>query len=613
MVTKPRQAKKSSRFDEPCFCTSLRPLAAALMVALCNDAFALPTDPTVVSGQAAVNTAGTTGLVVNQSSPKAAIDWRTFNVGANETVRFNQPSTAAVTVNRVTTNDPSQILGKISALGSVFLINPSGIIFGRDAVVDVGSLVASTLTANTADLMSGRYVFGVAPGGSGSVRNEGRITAAAGGSVSLIGTQVSNTGTIATPGGTAGLISGGRVNIDFDGDGLVRYQVDAGVAPALVENAGLILADGGRVALQAGTRDALLDTVLSVDGVVRARSINRRNGEIYLDGGGSGVVQVSGTLDASGATAGAGGGQVRVLGESVGLFGSARIDASGETSGGTVLIGGNFQGGGVEHNATRSYIGSGASISADATGSGNGGKVIIWADDWTRFYGSIHARGGAQGGDGGFAEVSGKHNLAFWGDVNTSATLGRAGTLLLDPENLNVVLDPAPDPVATVDAGVFSAPSLGTNDTYYVSASSLLGQSNYTLQAPGTVTFASSVAFNGVARNIITVIGGTGIVTRGSTISTKGAALSLTAPTMILGAITTNDGSAAGGSLSIDASGPVTQLAAFTLGTGSLIKKGTGTLTLDQANSYTGATTLNGGTIAVSNASGVTASGDQVD
>jgi hypothetical protein len=143
------------------------------------------------------------------------------------------------------------------------------------------------------------------------------------------------------------------------------------------------------VALQAGTRDALLDTVLSVDGVVRARSINRRNGEIYLDGGGSGVVQVSGTLDASGATAGAGGGQVRVLGESVGLFGSARIDASGETSGGTVLIGGNFQGGGVEHNATRSYIGSGASISADATGSGNGGKVIIWADDWTRFYGSI--------------------------------------------------------------------------------------------------------------------------------------------------------------------------------------------------------------------------------
>lgn len=186
MVTQPRQATRSSRHDAPRFRTSLRPLAAALMVALCNNAFALPTDPTIVSGQAAVNAAGMTGLVVNQSSAKAAIDWRTFSVGSNETVRFNQPSTAAVTVNRVTTNDPSQILGKISALGSVFLINPSGIIFGRDAVVDVGSLVASTLTASSADLLSGRYVFGVAPGGSGSVRNEGRITAAEGDRKSVV-------------------------------------------------------------------------------------------------------------------------------------------------------------------------------------------------------------------------------------------------------------------------------------------------------------------------------------------------------------------------------------------------------------------------------------------
>ena len=615
MVTQPRQATRSSRHDAPRFRTSLRPLAAALMVALCNNAFALPTDPTIVSGQAAVNAAGTTGLVVNQSSSKAAIDWRTFSVGSNETVRFNQPSTAAVTVNRVTTNDPSQILGKISALGSVFLINPSGIIFGRDAVIDVGSLVASTLTASSADLLSGRYVFGVAPGGSGSVRNEGRITAAEGGSVTLIGTRVSNSGAIATPGGTTGLIAGERVNIDFDGDGLVRYQVDAGAVPTLVENAGQIIADGGRVALQAGTRDALLDTVLNVDGVVRARSISRRNGEIYLDGGGSGVVQVSGTLDASGTAAGVGGGQVRVLGESVGLFGSAHIDASGEAGGGAVLIGGNYQGGGAEHNATRSYVGSGASISADATGSGDGGKVIVWADDWTRFYGSIRARGGALGGDGGFVEVSGKRNLAFSGDVNTGAVLGRAGMLLLDPENLNVVSGEAPAPAVTADpAGVFRAPSVGDDITYYVSASSLDGASDYTLQAPGTVTFATSVAFNGVASNIISVTGGTGIIfAGGSTVSTKGAALSLTAPDMTLGAITTNVGSPAGGNLKIDASGTVTQLAAFTLGAGSLIKQGTGTLNLSQTNTYTGSTTVNAGTITVSNAAGLGFSAVQVD
>lgn len=293
---------------------------AALLLALGPRAFALPTDPTVVAGQAVVRGAGGNSLVIDQASGKAAIDWRSFNIGAGEAVRFNQPSAAAMTVNRVTANNPSEILGLISAPGTVFLINPTGIIFGRTAVVDVGSLVASTLSASTADLLSGRAVFNAAPGGSGAVRNAGTIISAQGGSVSLIGTQVSNSGSIATPGGTTGLIAGERVSVDFEGDGLVRYQVDVGAARALVEQSGQISADGGRVALQAGARDALVDTVLNVDGVVRARGISQRGGEIYLDGGAHGSVMVSGMLDASGTAPGTAGGQLRVLGENVGLI-----------------------------------------------------------------------------------------------------------------------------------------------------------------------------------------------------------------------------------------------------------------------------------------------------
>mgnify|MGYP002131590428 CR=1 FL=1 len=90
-----------------------------------------------------------------------------------------------MTVNRVTSHNPSEILGLITAPGSVFLINPSGIIFGRSAVVDVGSLVASTLTASTSDLLTGRAVFNAAPGGSGVVRNAGTIISAPGGSVGV--------------------------------------------------------------------------------------------------------------------------------------------------------------------------------------------------------------------------------------------------------------------------------------------------------------------------------------------------------------------------------------------------------------------------------------------
>jgi hypothetical protein len=259
------------------------------------------------------------------------------------------------------------------------------------------------------------------------VRNAGTIISAPGGSVSLIGTQVSNSGSIATPGGTTGLIAGERVSVDFEGDGLVRYQVDVGAARALVEQSGQISADGGRVALQAGARDALVDTVLNVDGVVRARGISQRGGEIYLDGGAHGSVMVSGMLDASGTAPGTAGGQLRVLGENVGLIGGARLDASGDAGGGSVLVGGNYQGSGPEHNATRAFVGSGVTINADALSRGDGGRVITWADDWTRFYGTISARGGAAGGDGGFVEVSGKQNLAFAGSVVTSAPRGGRG------------------------------------------------------------------------------------------------------------------------------------------------------------------------------------------
>ena len=611
MVTKPRQASMSCGLREPSFKTTLRPLVAALMLALWRSAFALPTDPSVVAGQAVVNAAGTTGLVINQSSGKAAIDWRTFNVGANESVRFNQPSAAAMTVNRVTSNDPSQILGQISAPGSVFLINPSGIIFGRSAVVDVGNLVATTLTASTADLLNGRNVFSVAPGGSGSVRNEGLISASPGGSVSLIGPRVVNTGTIATPGGTTGLVAGERVSVDFEGDGLVRYQVDAGAAQALVEHSGQIVADGGRVAIQASARDALLDTVLNVDGVVRARGVSVRNGEIYLDGGSRGTVQVSGTLDASGGAAQAAGGQIRVLGENVGLFGAARLDASGASGGGSVLIGGNYQGQGPEHNASRTFVGRDVSIAADAVIAGNGGKVIVWADDWTRFYGAVSARGGERAGDGGFVEVSGKHNLAFDGNVVTNAPVGKQGTLLLDPGDLYVGADPGSVPSSieiirgTTNNGTTTFATT-TGDNYFVTGTKFSANTSYVLQASGTVTFNADVNFGSQGSNTVQVNGGLAIVSSDFTITTgtsptNGGALILVAPAMTLGSINTN-----GGMLTIDNASSAGQAAGAVIsGAGALTKQGAGILTLSKANDYTGGTLVNAGTVIVTQSLGL--------
>ena len=129
------------------------------------------------------------------------------------------------------------------------------------------------------------------------------------------------------------------------------------------------------------------------------------------------------------------GGNVNILGNKVGVLG-ANINASGTDGGGTVLIGGGFQGKGSVPNAISTYVSRDSAIAASALLNGNGGTVIIWSDQITRFDGTINALGGAVSGNGGFVEVSGKESLSFKGTVDTSAAHGNVGTLLLDPTNI---------------------------------------------------------------------------------------------------------------------------------------------------------------------------------
>ncbi len=149
-------------------------------------------------------------------------------------------------------------------------------------------------------------------------------------------------------------------------------------------------------------------------------------------------------------------GMVQVLGNSIQLVESARIDVSGWNGGGTALIGGDFQGKRLLPNATRTVVGPDVQIFADAQGMGPGGRVIVWADDSTQFAGKISARGGNLGGDGGFVEVSGKESLAFTGQVNAGAVNGQPGTLFLDPRDITVTVE-------NVDALLYNSAATGTN------------------------------------------------------------------------------------------------------------------------------------------------------
>ncbi len=197
-------------------------------------------------------------------------------------------------------------------------------------------------------------------------------------------------------------------------------------------------------------------------------------------------------------------GRVEVLGtETVALLEDATIDVSAPAGGGTVLIGGDFQGRGVVPNAKRTYVGDNVTINADALTNGNGGKVIVWADEVTGFYGNISARGGIDSGNGGLVEVSGKEHLIFRGNVNTSAVNGLPGILLLDPTNITIADgrgDEAGDGTDSfagnnsgVEGSILTASLSEIEDTapttiYESELEGLSGNTNIVLQATNDIT-----------------------------------------------------------------------------------------------------------------------------
>jgi filamentous hemagglutinin family protein len=281
------------------------PCAAPVCGPTARGATSHPLGGKVVSGSATITQVGNT-TDIRQSSADVAIDWLSFSIGSQATVDFLQPSASAVAVNRISSTNGSEILGHLDANGQLYLINPNGIIFGKGAEVNVGGLVASTLDVSDSSLSGSSRSF--EGSGTGSIVNQGTITAADGGYVALIGNRVSNEGVISAQLGTVALGSGSAVTIDFSGDRLVHLQVDRSTLNNLAENRQLIEADGGLVIMTAGAQRALLASVVNNSGIIEARTIENHDGTIELLGGMSaGTVKVGGTLDASAPTGGNGG------------------------------------------------------------------------------------------------------------------------------------------------------------------------------------------------------------------------------------------------------------------------------------------------------------------
>ncbi|MBV1961539.1 MAG: filamentous hemagglutinin N-terminal domain-containing protein, partial [Immundisolibacteraceae bacterium] len=474
--------------------TSLLSVGAVVLPGV---AVAAPQDGAIVAGQGAISSQGTV-TTINQVSNRLAAEWGSFNISPEELVKFVQPSTSAIALNRILDQSPSQIFGAIEANGRLILTNPNGMMFAPSASVNVHSLIASGLDLSVSDFMAGDLRFDFSQG-AGTVVNRGLMAAANGGSINLIGGAVANEGTIIADYGQVNLGAGQTATLDFDGDGLIHFAIDgdllsdASGTGVAVSNSGTIQANGGQILLAARAAKNVFSQVVNNSGIIRAQGIDTSGGVVRLVGNGavanSGLIDVSavaadyqgGTIDIAGesvsnsgallanADSGTGGfihlestdtstvvdadisaraeqagvgGHIELLGNVVELTGAVTVDASGADGGGVILVGGDYKGSNPDvQNAEETTIEEGVTLSADALIEGDGGKIIVWSDVTTRFSGQLFARGGVMGGNGGFAELSAKKNLfirSLTEQVHISAVFGANGTLLLDPNDINI-------------------------------------------------------------------------------------------------------------------------------------------------------------------------------
>ncbi|NIB22920.1 filamentous hemagglutinin N-terminal domain-containing protein, partial [Pseudoteredinibacter isoporae] len=421
---------------------------------------AAPTGGRVVQGEGFI-TQGQNVTNVHQNTDLMTVQWDSFDLNQQEIVNFLQPGSHAWVLNHILQNGPSHIDGRINANGNVLLINPRGMIFGDNALINAGSFTASSLWLDKDDFLNGDFYFKDIDSSHGRIVNHGVIAAATGGFINLIGESVSNEGLLSANMGYVSVAAGSEVFLSFDDNNFLGVKVQKAVVnndpglQAAIENKGKIEAGTGKVMMNAQSARDLFSQAVNHSGVIEASGFGgaavdiQANGAVNIEGdinasageqGGrinidADAIELAGKLSANGDR----GGQVHLKAEHIGLAATASIDVSGRFGGGQALIGGAYQGGDPNfRNAQTLYMAEGATIYANAIDNGNGGEVILWSDVHTHFYGNVFARGGRLAGNGGFVETSGKKYISLGGFVNTLAPNGDAGTWLVDPDDMTI-------------------------------------------------------------------------------------------------------------------------------------------------------------------------------
>ncbi len=248
----------------------LSTLSLSVMMAVAQ---ANPTGGEIQSGDITINPSDANGsMVIDQRSQQGVINWNSFNINPNESVQINMANSSGVQLDRVTGVDPSKIMGNLSSNGQVFLINPNGVVFGKDSQLDTAALVVSTLNISDPDFLAAHYDFNqnANPNGrAGSIVNNGNLQNS--NLIALLAPQVSNNGVINAEVGEVLVGSGSHVSLNLGNNPILGYEVDEPIAvmneagtPVSINNTGSI--QGHQVFLSATEAHHVLNQVVSNSG-----------------------------------------------------------------------------------------------------------------------------------------------------------------------------------------------------------------------------------------------------------------------------------------------------------------------------------------------------------